>query len=191
MDDFNGGAATDLPPYIVNPVPDVVMTEYPKLVHIDLNGVATDPDDPDELIEYELVSNSNPEALSANLSGRDLSLNRLTSGEAVANVLMRAISDGQSVDFNIHVMMYYVEGVGENLYDLLAYPNPTDGQLTVALEGASGFGYHVYSLTGQCVMSGTVVGKEIQLDMGGLNKGVYYVSIEWNDNRSIQKVIVK
>ncbi len=191
MDDFNGGVATDLPPCIANPVPDVVMNEFPKLVHIDLNGVATDPDDPDELIEYELVSNSNPEVLSINLFGRELSLNRLRGDEAVANVLMRAISDGQSVDFNIHVIMNQVEGVGEKLYGILAYPNPTGGQLTLALDGASGFGYHVYSLMGQCVMSGTVVGQEVYLDMGGLNKGVYYVSMEWNDNRSIQKVIVK
>ena len=191
MDDFNGGAATDLPPYIANPVPDVIMTEYPKLVYIDLNGVATDPDDPDELIEYELIDNSNPEALSASLSGRNLALNRLTSGEAIANVLMRANSDGQSVDFIVHVIMYYVEGIGENLCGIMAYPNPTDGLLTLSLDGASSFGYHVYNLTGQCVMDGKVIGGETRLDMGRLNKGVYYVSIEWNDQRWMQKVIVK
>ena len=191
MDDFNGGAATDLPPYIANPVPDVIMTEYPKLVYIDLNGVATDPDDPDELIEYELIDNSNPEALSASLSGRNLALNRLTGEEAIANVLMRANSDGQSVDFIVHVIMYYVEGVGENLCGIMAYPNPTDGLLTLSLDGASSFGYHVYSLTGQCVMDGKVIGSETCLDLGHLERGIYYISIEWNDNRWMQKVIVK
>lgn len=191
MDDFNGGAATDLPPYIANPVPDVIMTEYPKLVYIDLNGVATDPDDPDELIEYELMDNSNPEALSASLSGRNLALNRLTSGEAIANVLMHATSNGQSVDFIVHVIMYYVEGVDESLYGIMAYPNPTDGLLTLSLDDASSFGYHVYSLTGQCVMDGKVIGSETCLDLGRLNKGIYYISIEWNDNRWMQKVIVK
>ena len=191
MDDFNGGAATDLPPYIANPVPDVIMTEYPKLVYIDLNGVATDPDDPDELIEYELMDNSNPEALSASLSGRNLALNRLTSGEAIANVLMRATSDGQSVDFIVHVIMNEVEGVGKSHYGIMAYPNPTDGQLTLSLDGASSFSYHVYSLTGQCVMEEKIIGNGTRLDLSHLNRGIYYISIEWNDNRWKQKVIVK
>lgn len=191
MDDFNGGETIDLPPYIANPVPDVIMTEYPKLVIVDLNGVATDPDDPDEGIEYELIANSNEEALSANLSGRNLSLNRLTSDEAIANVLLRAVSDGQSVDFIIHVIMHEVEGIGENLYGIKAYPNPTDGQLTLSMDGISSFDYHVYSLMGQCVMNGKVVGNETRLDLGHLNKGIYYISIKWNDNRWMQKVIVK
>ena len=191
MDDFNGGAVVDLPPYIVHPVPDVIMTEFPKLVYIDLNGVATDPDDPDELIEYELISNSNEEALSASLSGRILALNRLTSDEAIANVLMRAISDGQSVDFIVHVIMHQVEGLEEDHYGLRAYPNPTDGRLTLTMEGASGFDYHVFSLMGQCIMNGKVTGNETTLDLGHLNKGVYYISIEWNSNRLIKKVIVK
>jgi hypothetical protein len=191
MDDFNGGAVVDLPPYIVHPVPDVIMTEFPKLVYIDLNGVATDPDDPDELIEYELISNSNEEALSASLSGRILALNRLTGDEAIANVLMRAISDGQSVDFIVHVIMHQVEGLEEDHYGLRAYPNPTNGQLTLTIEGASGFDYHVFSLMGQCIMNGKVTGNETTLDLGHLNKGVYYISIEWNSNRLIKKVIVK
>ena len=191
MDDFNGGAVVDLPPYIVHPVPDVIMTEFPKLVYIDLNGVATDPDDPDELIEYELISNSNEEALSASLSGRILALNRLTSDEAIANVLMRAISDGQSVEFIVHVIMHQVEGLEEDHYGLMAYPNPTDGQLKLTMDGASGFDYHVFSLMGQCIMNGKVTGNETTLDLGYLNKGVYYISIELNGNRLIKKVIVK
>lgn len=183
--------AVDQPPYVVNPVPDVIMTEFPKLVYIDLNGVATDPDDPDELIEYELISNSNEEALSASLSGRILALNRLTSDEAISNVLMRAISDGQSVDFIVHVIMHQVEGLEEDYYGLRAYPNPTDGQMTLTMEGASGFDYHVFSLMGRCIMNGKVTGNETTLDLSYLNKGVYYISIECDDNRLIKKVIVK
>ena len=59
------------------------------------------------------------------------------------------------------------------------------------MDDVSGFDYHVYSLMGQCVMNGKVVGNETRLDMGHLNKGIYYISIEWNDNRWMQKVIVK
>ncbi len=184
-------AVIDEPPYVVTPVPDVVMDEFPKLVYIDFNGVATDPDDPDELIEYTMLSNSNESAVSATMNGRILMLERLTAEQAESEIAMRATSDGQYVDFNFRVIMNEVEGVEENHYGLIAYPNPTDGQLTLTIEGASGFDYHVFSLMGQSIMKGKVTGNETTFDLGHLNKGVYYISIEWNGNRLIKKVIVK
>ncbi len=183
-------AIIDEPPYIVNPVPDVVMDEFPKIVHIDLNNVATDPDDPDELIEYELVSNSNEAALSATMSGKVLMLERLTEDQAVADLEMRAVSDGQFVDFNIHVIMNYVEGVAENVARFMAYPNPTSGTLTLTVADAQQFDYEIYNTIGQVVTSGLIIGHEAVLDLSDCPKGVYFVSILWNDNRLIQKVIV-
>ena len=184
-------AVIDLPPYIVTPIPDVVMDEFPKIVYIDLNGAATDPDDPDELIEYAMLSNSNEAALLASMDGRVLMLERLTEEQAEADIAMRATSDGQYVDFNIHVVMNQVEGLEEELYGIMVYPNPTEGRLTLSIEGVSGFGYHVFSHIGQCVMNGEVTGNESCLDLSHLNKGVYCISIEWNGNKLIKKVIVK
>ena len=87
--------------------------------------------------------------------------------------------------------MNEVEGVDENLYGFNAYPNPTNGTLTLSLIGASDFVYCVYNLTGQCVMNGNAHGSETHLDLNGLDKGLYFVSIEWNCGRLIQKVIVR
>lgn len=106
MDNFNGGgAAPDLPPYIVNPVQDVVFNEYPKTQQVNLNGVATDPDDPDENITYSIVSNSNPSALTATMSGKILIMTRQNANQATPDLTMRATSDGQHVDFNVHVIL--------------------------------------------------------------------------------------
>ena len=106
MDNFNGGgAAPDLPPYIVNPVQDVVFNEYPQTQQVNLNGVATDPDDPDENIAYSIVSNSNPSALTATMSGRVLVMTRQNANQATADLTMRATSDGQHVDFTVHVII--------------------------------------------------------------------------------------
>ncbi len=182
---------TNLAPYIVNPVPDVVMNEFPKIVHVDLDGVATDDDDPDELIEYELVSNSNETALSATMSGKVLVLDRLTEDQAEADVEMRAVSNGQSVNFNVHVTMNQVEGLDESQFAIEAYPNPTEGQLTLSLCEASTFNYRVFDLFGQCVMSGNAQGDKTRLDFSSLNKGIYFISVEWRDSRMIQKVIVQ
>ena len=184
-------AVIDEPPYIINPVPDVIMDEFPKIVFIDLNGAATDPDDPDELIEYAMLSNSNEEALSASLTDKILKLERMNEGEAVADIAMRATSDGQYVDFNIHVIMNEVEGVGENMVSVITYPNPTSGLLNLVVANAQGFDYEVYNAMGQVVMHGNVIGQETALDLNDCPKGVYFVSILMDGNRTVQKVMVQ
>ena len=184
-------AVVDLPPYIVHPVQDVIMDEFPKIVQIDLDGVATDDDDPDELIEYTLLSNSNEETLSATMAGKILILERLTEDQAVADVAMRATSDGQYVDFNVHVVMNQVESMDENRFGFAVYPNPTHGQLTLTVSEVSSFDYRVYDHVGQCVASGKTQGTETRLDLSHLNKGVYFISVEREDNRLVQKVIVR
>lgn len=182
--------AVDLPPYVQNPVPDVEMTEFPKLVYIDLNGVVTDDDDPDELIEYSLISNSNEVDLSATLGDKILALNRLQNNESTADITLRATSDGQYVDFVVHVVMNVVEGVEESQIGIEVYPNPTKGPLVFVVPQAQGFDYEVYDLSGRIVLSGNAMGDEARLDMSGCPKGTYCVAIVWNGNRLIERITV-
>ena len=184
-------AIVDEPPYIVNPIEVVVFDDFPQTIQVDLDGVATDPDDPDEEIVYSVVSNPNPDVITVLMNDRILSLVRETENEADFDLIMRATSDGQFVDFNIHVIIKEVESVGENLFGIAVYPNPTEGQLTLTVNEASGFNYSVSNLVGQCVMKGTANSNATDLDFGGLNQGFYFISIEWHDNRLIQKVIVR
>ena len=184
-------AVVDNPPYIVNPVQDVVFDDFPQTIQIDLDGVATDPDDPDENIVYSIVSNSNPDALTASLNGRTLVLVRETEDQAEADLVMRAMSDGQFVDFNIHVIIKGVEGLDENAYSFMAYPNPTSGTLTLMVDDAQWFDYEVYNISGQVIMRGTAIGQKTCIDLGDCPKGVYFVSIFWNDIRLMQKVMVR
>ena len=181
----------DEPPYIIVPVPDVVMDEFPKLVYIDFNGVATDPDDPDELIEYTMLSNSNEAAVSATMNGRILMLERLTEEQAEAEIAMRATSDGQYVDFNFRVIMNYVEGLEEDAMAMLVYPNPTNGMITVHLDESQNFDYEVYNLMGQCVLNGQAQNGLAQIDLSSCHQGVYFVAVSWGGNRVIRKVMVQ
>jgi len=182
--------AVDLPPYVQNPVPDVEMTEFPKLVYIDLNGVVTDDDDPDELIEYSLISNSNEVDLSATLGDKILALNRLQNCESTADITLRATSDGQYVDFVVHVVMNVVEGLEESQIGIEVYPNPTKGSLVLVVSQAQGFDYEVYDLSGRIVLSGHAMGDEARLDMSGCTKGTYCVAIIWKGNRLIERIMV-
>lgn len=191
MDNFNGGGvAPDLPPYIVIQVQDVVMDEFPKIVYVDFSGVATDPDDPDELIEYAMLSNSNEAAVSSTMEGRVLMLERLTEEQADAEIAMRATSDGQYVDFSFRVIMNHVEGVEESDMSFKVYPNPTSGLVTIDADGAQQFDFEVYNLMRQVVMNGMAIGQKTRIDLGGCPKGVYFVSVKYDGNCVVQKVIV-
>jgi len=194
MDNFNGvGPETpDLPPYIANPVEDVVFNEFPQTIEINLDGVATDPDNDDEQIVYTIVSNSNEAELSAEINDKTLVLTRLSREEAVADIVLRATSNGLHVDFNIHVIINFIpDGIEENTFSMAVYPNPTNGELNLKIEGINHFNYLIYNMIGQNVMNGSVDGNEACLDLGRLEKGVYFVSVVSEHQKIVKKVVVK
>ena len=181
----------DEPPYIINPVDEVGFDAFPQTIEVDLEGVATDPDDPDEDIIYSLVSNPNPEALTVTMTGRILELVRETEDGAEFDLVMRATSDGQFVDFNIHVIIKEMEGVGENATTAVAYPNPTSEVLNLVVLDVQQFDYEIYNTMGQVVMNGHVIGQETRIDLDECSTGVYYVSIRYAGHSMIQKLIVR
>lgn len=81
--------------------------------------------------------------------------------------------------------------VSEQTTGFEVYPNPTNGQLTLSVQEASSFDYRVFDLVEQCVASGKAQGSETCLDLSHLNKGLYFISVEWEGNRLMQKVILK
>ena len=167
------------------------MDEFPKIVYVDFSGVATDPDDPDELIEYTLLSNSNEAAVSSTMGGRVLMLERLTEEQADAEIAMRATSDGQYVDFSFHVIMNHVEGVEEDAMAMQVYPNPTNGMLTIRMDESQSFDYEVCNLMGQCLLNGQAQNGSAQIDLSSCHQGVYFVVVSCGGSRVIRKVMVQ
>ena len=182
-------APPDEPPYIAHPVDDVIFNEFPQSIEINLNGVVSDPDDPDENIIYSLVSNSNESELSVSLRGCLMVLTRLSSHEGEAILVLRATSHGQTIDFEINVVMHYVDdGVGENEMEMISvYPNPTQDVIYIgANNDLSVQRVEVFNVTGQKVMSST----ESVIDVSGLGSGMYIVRVT-ADDRIVTQCIVK
>lgn len=191
MDDFNGvGPVTpDLPPYIANPVDDVLLETFPESVQINLNGVATDPDDPDENIVYSLVANSNEAAILATLNGKILSITRQNGVEATANLTLRATSDGQSVDFNVHVILNFYDGIEENSLIIKAYPNPCHGLLQLSINNGQAFEYRICNSLGQHILTGHSQGENAIVDLSSHPQGIYSVSIIQDGKHTVKKVM--
>jgi hypothetical protein len=178
----------DEPPYIANPVDDVVFDEYPQTIEINLEGVVSDPDDPDENIVYELVSNSNENELSASLNDRLLRLTRLSGEESEAVLVLRATSDGQTIDFEINAILHYVyDGMDEKEMETISvYPNPMCNVLYVGTNnGRFVQCVEVFNVTGQRVISST----ETEINVSELGAGVYFVRVTIDDKMIIRRIV--
>ena len=181
--------APDEPPYIANPVDDVIFDEFPQTIEINLEGVASDPDDPNEDITYRMVSNSNESELSVFLLGRLLRLTRLSGEESEATLVIRASSHGQSVEFEINVIMHYVyDGIDEKETETVSvYPNPTQDVIFVgANNNMAGPRVEIFSLTGKMVLSST----KTEIDVSELESGMYVIRVT-ADDRIVTRCIVK
>lgn len=195
MENFNGEAPTpptppqDLPPYIVNPVDDVVFNEYPETIHVNLDGVATDDDDPDENIVYSIVLNSNTAELSAAISGKTLILSRLSNEESTATLVLRATSNGLYVDFNVNVIINFVpDGVEENELRVSIYPNPAHDIVTVETRLiASVQRINICDITGKMILSTT----ELRIDISTLPEGIYFITVFTENQKIVEKIIKK
>ena len=181
MDNFNGGgAAPDQPPYIANPVQDVVFNQYPQTIQVNLDGVATDPDDPDDQITYNIVNNSNPSALNATMNGKILVMTRQNANQATANLTMRATSDGQSVDFIVHVIInevidnppYVVNPVQDVIFD--DYPQTIqvnlDGVVTDPDDPDENIAYSIVSNSNPSALNATMNGKILVMTRQNANQ---------------------
>lgn len=185
---------TDFPPVIVNPVEEQVFDLYPQTILINLEGVAYDPDDPSENIVYSIVNNTNPSVVEAHLNGRELTLIRLTNVDAVADLVMRATSDGQHVDFTIHIVLHHFVSIDESPIVFEVFPNPCNGMITIETMCTSSLPqpieYRIHNLMGQMVLYGTLDGETTRVDLSNYPKGIFFISFNQAGAIHIEKIII-
>lgn len=196
LENFNGEAPLpptppqDLPPYVVNPVDDVVFNEYPETITINLDGVVTDDDDPDENIVYSIVSNSNENELQAVINNKVLTLTRLSREESTATLVIRATSDDQYVEFDVNIIINFVpDGVDENEMEKISvYPNPAHDFIRVETQLiASVQRVEIYNVTGQMMLSTT----DTEINVSTLPEGVYFVAVIAENQKFVERIVIK
>lgn len=196
LENFNGEAPLpptppqDLPPYVVNPVEDVVFNEYPETITINLDGVVTDDDDPDENIVYSIVSNSNENELQAVINNKVLTLTRLSREESTATLVIRATSDDQYVEFDVNIIINFVpDGVDENEMEKISvYPNPAHDFIRVETQLiASVQRVEIYNVTGQMMLSTT----DTEINVSTLPEGVYFIAVIAENQKFVERIVIK
>ena len=102
--------------------------------------------------------------------------------------MMRATSDGQSVDFEIHVIMSQYESISENSMEIKVFPNPCKDQLHLSVGNDQTFEYSIHNLLGQAVIAGQAHGQEAIIDLSPCPRGIYFVTITQNGKQFVTKI---
>jgi hypothetical protein len=97
--------AEDSPPIVANPVADVTANEDNETITIDLSNVFNDPNDDNTAITKAIQTNSNGNLVNATIDGNNLILSFQPNASGLAEITVRATSNGQTVDdvFNVNV----------------------------------------------------------------------------------------
>jgi hypothetical protein len=120
----------------------------------------------------------------------------LTSLGAVDSLTF-SLRSSDNGDFGMNTPAYFcldnlndeTNGIDDNItFDVSVYPNPVNDVLNVS--GAEKANIKLTDLTGKTLYNGTGNGTVQQIDISGLSKGIYFVTIS-NDKKSITKKIVK
>ena len=95
----------DVPPVVNIPVSDLSVDENSVNQIIDLSNVFNDTDNDNNLITYAIFSNSNSSTVGTSLTGSNLTLSILANKIGIAEIVVRATSNGKTVDetFNVTV----------------------------------------------------------------------------------------
>ena len=82
-----------------------------------------------------------------------------------------------------------IDAVEENEANFGIYPNPATDKLNI-VTNAESYEYQLVNSVGQVVMSGSANGNT-ELNVSGMNSGVYFIKVIANGSANIQKVVIK
>ena len=72
------------------------------------------------------------------------------------------------------------------------YPNPTEGTVYINNPSKDNFSYEIYAISGKLISSRQdISGSNIEVDMSGFTKGVYFVKVNSSEITQTHKLIVK
>lgn len=197
MDDFNGipPVVSDMLPYVANPLETILLNQFPQSVSLSLVHVVSDPDDDDELIDYQLLESSNSEDFEVGIDSKVLYVSRLTNLNSEAVVLVRAISNGQSVDFELNISATSTLNVRNIRESFVLYPNPSSDFIRLDFSGTrpsenQSYTFVIYCNTGKIVRNGSL--QTGIIDIRDLLKGTYIFQLRNEKGQSVmEQVFVK
>lgn len=190
----------DLAPVVKNPIDTIeIAAAATDAVHISLDSVFTDPDNPDSAMTLKLEYIDNPELLTGNIAvggtpGEEetkLSLAVLPGMSGLAHVTLSATSNGKTVYHTFTVISLHVSSERIAEKDLKIYPNPVQSYFYVELPENTAQ-LMLFNSSGKLLYQSRVDGNN-KIRMNQLQNspsGIYFFKIKLGDT-FISKKIVK
>jgi len=96
------------------------------------------------------------------------------------------VDDGVCLDSSIFTIVNILSVGDSKINSLDIYPNPTTGNVSILMNGF--YDYTIVNILGEVIVSGQGHEK-INIDLSGLTKGVYFVTIDVNNKKETLKLI--
>ena len=90
---------------------------------------------------------------------------------------------------NLVAHLLYTEGVGEQENNVMVYPNPTNGAVTVEGEGLTEV--RIVNAFGQMVYYSKVEGEQVRIDLSQMANGVYVMHIGTENGVVVKQIVVR
>lgn len=150
---------------------------------------------------YLTTSIKIPDTVVANvITGMRVILNDNTAPNVPSDDACGEYTSGETMDFAVRFHRLWTTGVGgiDNLQNLAIYPNPADGKFNISFYSKSAIKdlqINVSNMTGQQVYSHSYTNLNGQfntgIDLGGIARGVYFVTFMADGERMIRKMVIK
>ena len=183
----------DHSPYVKDSIPNISVDRRSPAQSIDLNSVFAD-DDPGDILDFSILSNTNPGAVNAMISGTNLILSFSTETAGSAEIAVNAISKGKIVTLKFQVEVKNPTGIDfqEADAEIQIFPNPTTGIIQVNLKQipAPNTWIRIYDPSGRMIEKKSIMGKSETLNLENYSPGIYFIKVDPASSK-IHKVILK
>ncbi len=82
-----------------------------------------------------------------------------------------------------------LDALTENKFEI--FPNPVNGLLTIRFKRGTSFTYELQDLRGSMLITGLKNGSEANINMENLQPGVYLLKLNFENSRSVKKILVE
>ncbi len=177
MDNFNDNApVVDLPPVVINDT-SILLTANENEISINLLDLVSDPDNDDAEIVFSFESGNDANIADFSITDSILTIERNNNNQGETTLVIKALSNGQSVTFEIPVTIEIYNNMNDFINNSIScYPNPCSDDLYINY--SENGNYQIIAVNGAVVLSGKIYSNQRnKIDVSNLKSGMYQLIV--------------